>query len=206
VVSDVKYFSEDTRVDPEVYEPFLQRPVRSLSLLLRTNVEPNSLIPELRSTVAGMDSELPLLRVMSMDGVIDQQKNGNTMFTWLLATFALLALVLASIGIYGLISYSVGQRTHEIGIRVALGANTSDISRMIVRQGVKLALFGSVIGLLLALPLPKLFNSIFMGILFSSPGVYPVVFITIFMVAMVATYAPARRATRVNPAAALRNE
>jgi ABC-type antimicrobial peptide transport system permease subunit len=77
---------------------------------------------------------------------------------------------------------------------------------MILRQGIKLALFGSVIGLLLALPLPKLFNSIFMGILFSSPGVYPVVFVAIFMVAMLATYAPARRATRVNPAAALRNE
>jgi len=206
VVSDVKSYSEDVRVDPEVYEAFSQRPVRSLSLMLRTSVEPNSLIPDLRRTIAGVDSELPLLRVMSMDSVIEQQKNGNTMFTFLLATFALLALILASIGIYGLISYSVGQRTHEIGIRVALGANTSDISRMILRQGLKLALFGSIIGLLLALPLPKLFDSIFMGLIFSSPGVYPAVFVAIFMVAMLATYAPARRATRVNPAAALRNE
>ncbi len=206
VVSDVKAFSEDTRIDPEVFEAFLQRPVRSLSLMLRTNVEPNSLIPDLRRTVAGLDAELPLLRVMSMDGVIDTQKNGNTLFTWLLATFAMLALTLASIGIYGLISYSVGQRTHEIGIRVALGANTADISRMVLRQGLKIAAVGSVIGLVLALPLPRVFDSIFMGLLFSTPGVYPAVFAVMFVVAILATFGPARRASRVNPAAALRNE
>ncbi len=206
VVSDVKSFSEDTRIDPEVYEAFSQRPVTSLSLMVRTSVEPNSLIPDLRRMVAGLDPELPLLRVMSMDGVIGTQRNGNALFTGLLATFAALALLLASIGIYGLISYSVGQRTHEIGIRVALGADTKDISRMILRQGFKLAAIGSLIGLLLALPLPKVFNSIFMGILFSAPGVYPVVLVVIVMVSMLATYAPARRASRVNPAAALRNE
>jgi predicted permease len=206
VVSDVKSFSEDTRIDPEVYEAFSQRPVTSLSLMVRTSVEPNSLIPDLRGLVAGLDPELPLLRVMSMDGVIGTQRNGNALFTGLLATFAALALLLASIGIYGLISYAVGQRTHEIGIRVALGADTADISRMILKQGFKLAAIGSLIGLLLALPLPKVFNSIFMGILFSAPGVYPVVLVVIVMVSMLATYAPARRASRVNPAAALRNE
>jgi putative ABC transport system permease protein len=206
VVNDVKSFSEDTRVDPEVYESFLQRPVTSMSLMLRTSVDPNGLIPGLRRVVAHLDPELPLLRVMSMDGVIDEQKTGDTLFTRLLATFAMLALTLACIGIYGLISYSVGQRTHEIGIRVALGANTADISRMILKQGIKIAAFGSAFGLLLALPLPKLFDSIFMGILFSSPAVYPVVFVSIFLVTMLASYGPARRASRVNPAAALRNE
>jgi putative ABC transport system permease protein len=206
VVRDVKSFSEDPRIEPEVYEPYWQRPVASLSLMIRTNVEPNSLIPQLRNLVAGVDPELPLLRVMSMDGVIDTQRNGNTLFTGLLATFALLALTLACIGIYGLISYSVGQRTHEIGIRVALGADTSAISRMVMRQGLKVAGVGSVIGLVLALPLPKVFDSIFMGLLFSAPGVYPVVLVAMFFVALLATYGPARRASRVNPAAALRNE
>jgi putative ABC transport system permease protein len=206
VVRDVKSFSEDTRIDPEVYEPYWQRPVASVSLLVRTNVEPKSLIPGLRNVVAGLDAELPLLRVMSMDGVIDTQKRGNTLFTWLLATFALLALTLACIGIYGLISYSVGQRTHEIGIRVALGADTAAISRMVLRQGLKVAGIGSVIGLALALPLPKLFDSIFMGLLFSSPGVYPAVFVVMMLVALLATYGPARRASRVDPAAALRDE
>jgi putative ABC transport system permease protein len=206
VVSDVKTFSEDQRFDPQVYETFFQRPVSSVSLMVRTVVEPNSLIPDLRRAVANLDPELPLLRAMSMDGVINTQRYGNTLFTGLLLTFALLALALASIGIYGLISYSVRQRTHEIGIRVALGASTADISRMILRQGFKLAAFASVIGLVLALPLPKVFNSIFIGLLFSAPGVYPIVFAAVFMVAMIATYGPARRAARVNPAAALRNE
>ena len=113
---------------------------------------------------------------------------------------------MASIGIYGLISYSVGQRTHEMGIRVALGANTSDISRMILRQGFKLAAVGSLIGLVLALPLPKLFDSIFMGLLFFAPEVYPIVLVAIFLVTIIATCVPARRASRVNPASALRNQ
>ena len=206
VVSDVKSFSEDPRIDPGVYESFFQRPVTSVSIMMRTNVEPKGLIPELRRVVAEVDEELPLLRVMSMDGVIEVQKYGNTLFTQMLATFALLALTLACIGIYGLISYSVGQRTHELGIRVALGANTSDISRMILRQGFKIAAVGSVIGLLLALPLPRVFDSMFMGILFSAPGVYPAVFVIMLVVTAVATFGPARRASRVNPAAALRNE
>jgi putative ABC transport system permease protein len=206
VVSDVKTFSEGPQIDPEVYEPFLQRPVAGFSLVLRTNVEPNSLMPDLRRAVASIDSELPLLNVMSMDGVIDTQRKGNTLFSGLLAVFALLALTLASIGIYGLISYSVGQRTHEIGIRVALGADTRNISRMIMKEGLRITAIASLIGLLLALPLPKLFNSIFLGILFTASGVYPLVLVAIFTVAILATYGPARRASRVNPASALRNE
>lgn len=206
VISDIKTYSEDPRIDPQVYESVLQRPVASLSILVRTNVDPNSLMPELRRAVATLDPELPLLNVLSMDGVIHTQRKGNTLFTGLLATFALLALTLASIGIYGLIAYSVGQRTHEIGIRVALGADTRSISRMIMREGLKITAIASVMGLLLAVPLPKLFDSIFQGILFTAPGVYPIVLVTIFIVAMFATYGPARRASRVNPASALRNE
>jgi predicted permease len=206
MVSDVKTFSEDTRIDPQIYESFAQRPIASMSLMLRTSVDPNSLIPQLRAAIAALDPDLPLLRTMSMDGVLDVQKRGNTVFTRMLATFALLALTLACVGIYGLISYSVGQRTHEIGIRVALGADTSHIARMVVKQGMKIAALGSAAGLALALPLPRLFDSIFMGILFSSPAVYPTVFIAVSLVAILATVGPARRAARVNPATALRNE
>ncbi len=206
VVGDVKTFSEDTRFDPQVYESFLQRPIAGLSLLLRTNVDPNSIMADVRRAVASLDPELPLLNLLSMDGVIDTQRKGNTLFTGLLATFALLALILASIGIYGLIAYSVGQRTHEIGIRVALGADTRNISRMIMREGLRITAIASLLGLLLALPLPKLFDSIFQGLLFNAPGVYPVVLVTIFVVSMFATYGPARRASRVNPATALRNQ
>jgi predicted permease len=206
VVSDVKNYSEGTQVDPEVYETFLQRPVASFSIMLRSSVEPGSLTPALRHAVGQLDGELPLLQVMSMDRVLEYHRSGNPLFERLLGTFALLALVLAAIGIYGLVAYSVGQRTHEVGIRLALGAKGSDISWMILKDGLKVAAIGSGIGLVTALPLPKLFDSIFVGLHFGSPGVYPVVVVAMLMVALVATYAPARRAMHVDPTTALRNE
>jgi predicted permease len=206
VVSDVKNYSEGTQVDPEVYETFLQRPVASFSIMLRSSVEPGSLTPALRHAVGQLDGELPLLQVMSMDRVLEYHRSGNPLFERLLGTFALLALVLAAIGIYGLVAYSVGQRTHEVGIRLALGAKGSDISWMILKDGLKVAAIGSGIGLVTALPLPKLFDSIFVGLHFGSPGVYPIVVVAMLMVALVATYAPARRAMHVDPTTALRNE
>ena len=207
VVADAKSYSEDPRYEPEVYEFYDQRPVASFSLMLRSTVDPTSLTPALRHTVAQLDSELPLLRVMSMDGVIDLQRNGNPLFSKLLATFAIFALILSAIGIYGLIAYSVGQRTHEIGIRLALGAKVSDISRMILRDGFKVAAIGSAIGFVMALPLPKVFDSIFEGLLpFGSPAVYPIVLAVMLIVVFCATFGPAQRATRVDPTTALRNE
>ncbi len=206
VVSDVKSYSEDPRIEPEVYEAYQQRPVASISLMLRSTVEPKSLATSLRQVLAKIDPELPLLRVMSMDDVIQVQRNGNPFFTKLLGTFAVLALILSAIGIYGLIAYSVGQRTHEIGIRLALGAKASDISRMILREGLKVAGIGSAIGFALALPLPKLFESIFQGLVLSEPEVYPLVMVVMLLVAFCATFGPARRATHVDPTSALRNE
>jgi predicted permease len=207
VVSNVKSYSEDPRIDPEVYELYVQRPVASFSVMLRSTVDPTSLTPALRHLVADLDSELPLLRVMSMDGVIETQRSGNPLFSRLLGTFAFLALILSAIGIYGLIAYSVGQRTHEIGIRLALGAKQADISRMILRQGFKVAAVGLAIGLTLALPLPKLLNSVFQGMIpFGAPVIYPIVLAVMLMVVFCATLGPARRATRVDATKALRNE
>ena len=207
VVGNIKSYSMDPRNEPQVYESYVQRPVASFSLMLRSTVDPASLAPALRHVVAQLDSELPLLRVMSMDGVIEAQRNGNPLFTRLLATFAILALTLSAIGIYGLIAYSVGQRTHEIGIRLALGAKPSDISRMILRQGFKVAAVGLAIGFTMALPLPKLFDSIFQGLLhFGAPAIYPIVLAVMLMVVFCATLGPARRATRVDATRALRNE
>ena len=207
VVGDVKSYSEDPHVDPEAYEAWAQRPVAGFSIMLRSNMEPNGLISSLRHVLSGLDSELPLLRVMSMDQLIDQQKTGNPLFSKILAALAVLALTLSAIGIYGLIAYSVGQRTQEIGIRMALGAKAADISRMILREGFRVAAIGSVIGLVLALPLPKVFESMFQGDLrFGAPIVYPVLFVVMLGVALSASYVPARRATRVDPTSALRSE
>ena len=206
VVSNVKSYSEDTRVDPEIYESFLQRPVTSLSVLLRSKVETNSLIPDLRHAVSQLDAELPLGRVMSMETVINHQRGGNSLFSCLLGTFALLALILAAIGIYGLLAYSVSQRTHEFGIRLALGAKGSDILWMTLREGLKTAAIGSALGLLLALPLPRVFDAMFQGMHFGAPKLYLLVMAAILIVTTAATYLPARRAAHVDPNAALREQ
>jgi putative ABC transport system permease protein len=202
----VKYNSEASRYDPEVYEPLLQRPISSFSLMLRTSADPDTLASSLRNAVRSLDAELPLAQVMSMPAVIDRQKGGNSFFLEMLGAFALLALLLAAIGIYGLISYSVGQRTHEIGIRMALGARSPDVLRMILREGSKMTLIGAAIGLAMALALPKIFEAMFYDLHVSEPRIYVIVPICIFAVALLATYLPARRATRVDPMTALRQE
>jgi predicted permease len=206
VVSNVKSYSEETRVDPEVYESLLQRPVSSFSVLLRSKAEPNGLSPALRSAVAQLDPELPLARVRSLESVIEQQRNGNPLFIHLLSTFAILALILAAVGIYGLVAYSVNQRTHEISIRIALGAKTSDILRMILREGFKMVGIGSALGLIIALPLPRLFDAIFASIEFAAPELYVIVLAAILMVTTLATYVPARRAAQIDANIALRDQ
>jgi predicted permease len=206
VVANVKFYSEETRDDPEVYEPFLQRPVPSFSLMVRASSDPNSLASAVRKVVAQVDGELPLARVMSMPAIIERQGGGDSLFVSMLGSFATLALILAAIGIYGLIAYSVGQRTHEIGIRMALGASNPDVLRMVLWQGIKMTAIGAAIGLVLALPLPKVFEAMFYGLHLSEPRLYIIVPIAVIAVAMLATYIPARRATRIDPMAALHQE
>jgi predicted permease len=206
VVGNVKTYSEATADDPTAYELFLQRPVQTFSLMVRTSSDPNSLAAALRNAVAQADAELPLNRLMSMPNVIERQKAGNPFFGRVLGSFAFLALILAAIGIYGLIAYSVGHRTHEIGIRLALGANSPDVLRMVLWEGVKMTAIGGIIGLAMALPLPRIFDAMFYGIHVREPRLYFVVPVAILVVAMLATYIPARRATRVDPMVALRYE
>jgi predicted permease len=206
VVGNVKTFSEATTDDPTAYEFFLQRPVTSFSLMVRSTADPDSLAPALREAVAQADAELPLDRLMSMPTVIERQRGGDELFTRILGCFAVLALILSAIGIYGLIAYSVGQRTHEIGIRLALGANHRDVLRMVLWEGLKMAAIGTAVGLAMALPLPKLFDAMFFGLHFSELRLFFIVPLAILFVAMLATYIPARRATRVDPMVALRYE
>jgi putative ABC transport system permease protein len=205
VVANVKNYSEAPDEDPEVYEPFLQRPVSYFSIMIRTKADPNGLASDLRSAIEQADADLPLLHVMSMSAVIDLQKGGDVLFVRMLGVFALLALIFAAIGIYGLIAYSVGQRTHEIGIRVALGAGTKQVLRMVLLEGLKMTAIGAAVGLLLALPLPKVFDAMFSGLRFSEPRLYLIVPLAILAVSLLATYIPARRAASVDPTIALRN-
>jgi putative ABC transport system permease protein len=205
VVANVKDYSEAPDELPQVYEPFFQRPVSSFSIMIRTKADPNALASDLRSAIEQADADLPLLHVMSMPAVIDLQKGGDVLFSRMLGVFALLALVFAAIGIYGLIAYSVGQRTHEIGIRVALGAGSKQVLRMVLLEGLKMTAIGAAIGLAVALPLPKVFDAMFTGLGFSEPRVYFIVPLAIIAVSMLATYIPARRAASVDPTIALRN-
>ena len=206
VVGNTKSHSESTREEPQVYEAMFQRPVPSFSLMIRASSDPNNLATAMRNAVAQVDAELPLTSVMSMPAVIERQANGDPLFLRLLGSFALLALILAAIGIYGLVAYSVGQRAHEIGIRMALGAGKSDVLGMVLRQGLKMSTIGAVIGVLLALPLPKLFEAIFYDLHVQEPVLYFIVPTAMAVVTMLATYIPARRAMRVDPIVALRYE
>ncbi len=206
VVGNVKFYSEDSRYEPGIYESFLQRPVPSFALMVRTISDTNGLFPALRKAVAQTDLEIPLAHVMSMSSIIEMQKGGDVFFMHILAAFAVLALTLAGIGIYGLISYSVGQRRHEIAIRMALGAESVDVRRMVLWHGLKMAFIGAAIGFAVALPLPKIFAAVFNGIHTGDPRTYVIVLITIFLVSLLATYIPARRASSVDPVAALHSE
>ncbi len=206
VVADVKTYSELSRYDPNVYEPLLQRPLSSFSLMIRTSSDPENLSSSLRKNVAHIDAELPLARVMSMSSTIEQQKGGNVLFVQMLASFALLALLLATIGIYGLISYSIGQRSHELAIRMALGASGREVRWMILRDGLKMAGLGSAIGIIAALPLPTVFRAILNDLQTGGPWIYATVFFVIVTVSVLATYIPARRASSIDPMRALHSE
>jgi len=206
VAGDVRTYSEASRYDPEVYEPLLQRPLPSFFLMIRTTRDPSSVAPDLRDAVSRVDEELPLDQVMSMPAVIDRQKRGDKLFVVVLGFFAVMALILAAIGIYALIAYSVGQRTREIGIRMALGAGRGHVLRIILWEGLKMTGIGAAIGLVPTLPLPKIFESVFFDLHLREPRLYFFVPAVIFAVAMLATYVPAWRATRVDPMVALRYE
>ena len=203
VVGNVKNIFMDPVDDAQIYEPFLQRPVPSFALMIRSSADPQSLSSAMRQAVAHSDLELPVARLMTMDAVFEEQTGGNKFFLNTLASFALMALLLSAIGIYGLISYSVGQRTHEIAIRMALGASGWSMGRMVLREGVKMALIGGVIGLAMATPLPAAFNAMFDGIQTKGFYIYALVPVAILIVALVATYIPARRAAAIDPIKAL---
>jgi len=174
--------------------------------MVRTNSDPNSLASSLRSAIAQVDGELPVSHLMSMNDVIEGQHGGDPFVMAFLSIFAFLALLLAAIGIYGLVSYSVGQRKHEIGIRMAMGARSRDVLRMILWQAIKMASIGAAVGLAMALPLPKVFDGMFYGIQVREPRLYLIVPSVIFLVTMLATYVPARRVLAVDPMVTLRHE
>jgi predicted permease len=206
VVGNVKDTPTDLAAKPAFYFPVSQRPRGSLLLVVRTSIEPRSLLTTVEQELAALDPELPLADVATLEEVA-RKSTAERRFTLLLVgLFAVLALVLASVGIYGVIAYSVAQRTHEIGVRMALGARTVDILKMVIREGMVLALFGVVLGLVGAFAITRLMSSLLFGVSATDPATFGLIPLLLIAVALLACYVPARRATRVDPMVVLRYE
>ncbi|HYX43189.1 MAG TPA: FtsX-like permease family protein, partial [Pyrinomonadaceae bacterium] len=195
---------EDTRF--YIYKPFAQSKRRSMYVVIRTADKPEALLAELRAQVAALDPELPLFDVHTMEQAINDSVSTKRLTNLLLAGFAATALLLAAVGIYGVMSLNVNSRIHEFGIRLALGAQPRDVLRLVVRQGMLLALIGAACGLISALWLTHFLASLLFKVQPTDPLIFAVVTFLLTAVAFMACYIPARRATRVDPLVALRAE
>ena len=184
----------------------LPRYVRRVNLLVRTTVEPLGLAGPVRNQISAIDKDQAVFNVRSMEQALAESVAARRFSMILLAVFALLALTLAAVGIYGVISYSVAQRTREVGIRMALGAKTIDVLKLVIRDGLKLVLIGVAIGLAGALLLTRLMTTLLFGVTATDAVTYVTVALTLIIVALLACCIPARRATKVDPLIALRFE
>jgi putative ABC transport system permease protein len=207
VVKDVRQFGLDAEPKPQMYLLYAQADFFAPShLVISTNVEPRSLTATVRSTVWEIDKDQPVSNISTMEDVLSESIARQRFSMLLLVIFAAVALVLAAVGIYGVMSYSVAQRTREIGIRMALGAQRSDVLKLAVGQGLKLVLIGVLIGLAGALILTRVMASLLFGVSATDPITLTSISLMLICVAVLASYIPARRATRVNPLVALRYE
>lgn len=206
VVGDVRDAKLDQEPKSAGYWPQFQNSAPSSTLVVRTSGDPLELAGAVRAVVRGLDRDLPIARIRSMQDVVAASLAQNEVKTVLISLFAALALVLAAVGIYGLVSYSVSQRTHEIGIRMALGARRGEVMRMVVRQGMGLVLLGLVVGLAGAWFASRLLAGQLYDVKIGDPLTYLFVPLVLAAVALVANLVPARRATWVDPLEALRYE
>jgi predicted permease len=208
VVADVKYrgLPQNPNADPDVYFPLLQRPSNNLSLAVRTETDPASLTAAIRSELQKLDPNLPIYGVTTMGQQVTRQTTQARFSTWLLGIFGALALLLSAVGIYSVMAYAVEQRTHEVGIRMALGARAGDVLKLVIRQGMRLALLGVALGVGAALALTQLMKGLLFGVAAADPLTYAGIAFLLTAVALLACWIPARRATRVDPLVALRYE
>ncbi|HEV7797719.1 MAG TPA: ABC transporter permease [Pyrinomonadaceae bacterium] len=206
VVGDTKP-SLDTEAGPQMYVPYAQESNwTGMSLVIRTNTEPTALTAAVRSEIRSLDKAIPVYNVKTMNDVLAISVGPRRTPMLLLSTFAGVALLLAMIGIYGVTAYHVSQRTQEIGIRMALGAQMRDVMKLILKGGMALALIGIGLGLVGALALTRLMSSLLFGVKPTDMVTFAVVSLCLFVTALVACYLPARKATKVDPLVALRYE
>jgi putative ABC transport system permease protein len=206
VVGDVKHVGLDSEVRPMTYWPHPELPIGSMTLMVRTSGDPMSLVSALRNEVKAIDKDLPLSDVRTMEQLLAASTARSRFLAVLLAIFAALALTLACVGIYGVMSTTVSQRVREIGIRMALGARQADVVRMVVGQGMVLVGIGIAIGLTGALALTRLMSTLLFGVTATDPMTFASLAALLGVVALVACLVPALRATKVDPLLALRCE
>jgi putative ABC transport system permease protein len=206
IVANIMNDDLDDKAEPYIYMPYGQDSWRSMFIVIRASGDPTELVSAVRSEVSALDKTPPVFNVKMLGRAIDERMSPKRLATLVLAFFAVLALVLAAVGIYAVMSYAVTQRTHEIGIRMALGAQQRDVLRLILGQGAKLALLGLGAGAVVALLLTRLMASLLYGVSATDPLTFGAVAIVLLGVAVTACYIPARRAMRVDPMVALRHE
>jgi putative ABC transport system permease protein len=206
IVGDVKHQGLESEINPEVYFPWAQSPQRNATLVVRANSNAASLASAIRGQMRELDKELPLSNVRTLEDVVRRSIAAPRSYTLLLALFAGIALALAAIGIYGVMAYSVAQRTHEIGVRLALGAQAGDMLKLVIRQGMGLTLIGLTIGLIASLALTRLMEALLFGVSATDPWTFLGIAALLVGVTLLASYLPARRATKVDPMVALRYE
>ena len=206
VVGNERFRGLGSDVPPALYPSLPQTPFGSVSLLVRTASEPTQIISALRREVMALDRDLPIFDIALMENLLSGSVAQPRFNMLLLGIFAAVALVLAIVGVYGLLNYSVTQRTHEIGVRMALGAQRGDVLRLIAARGLGLVTIGVIIGLAAAAGLTRLMSSLLFGITATDPLIFACVPIILVVAGLCASYLPARRATKVDPLIALRDE
>jgi len=206
VAQDVRNKGLAQAPQAQVYIPFPQLPWSDMNLLARTAVPPQTLVSAIRSQIAAVDPDQPITSVQSVDDLMDSSRTQPRFLMLLLTAFSITALALAVVGIYGVLAYSVAQRWQELGIRMALGAERSDILRLVVRQGVMLAMFGVALGLVAALLTTRLMSSVLYKVGSHDLMTFALAPVLFLAVAVLTSYIPARRATTVDPTVALRQQ
>jgi putative ABC transport system permease protein len=208
VIGDFRHFQGDNPdpVSPAAYVPYAFDPALNTGLTIRTAGDPTRLVSAVREQIQRSDTTLPIFQVSTMEDLRQRSFWQFRLFGWMFSTFGAVALLLASIGVYGVLSYSVSQRTQEIGVRMALGAGRRDVLRLILGQGVRLAAIGIALGLLGAFGTTRFLKTVLYNVTPSDPFSFAVVACFLTLVAVVASYVPARRAMAVDPLLALRNE
>jgi len=206
VVQDLSHFGPDSPPTPMLYFPTSQSERRVMSILLRTEGEPEDLIPSVRATVLTIDPDQPIFEVTTMRERLRVEFEGYRIVSDVNAVLGVVALIMAVVGVYGVMAYSVAQRIHETGIRIALGATPRDIRRLMTGRGIVVTGLGLILGILMSLGMMRIFDSIFHGFIGFDGSSLTAASLVLLLAALGASYLPARRAARLDPVVALRTE